>query len=200
MSNDNKTLVWLVIVVMVLSFFGLWGAWSNKGVDKDEVKSIIALEIAKIPEPVIPEVPTAEEIAALVVVPKPGEMDNERIEDLWEDLYATEISALEDAAKIDAKAELEDDDWEIIEEYLELIIVDFYVLKHVDYEDTEITVLNLGLGEDEDKVVEIVFELEVKYTLREGPITKYRKIVLATANVVYEEGDLDEEEIAITFS
>ena len=71
MSNDNKLLVWLVVICLVLSFFGLWGAWTDKGVDKDEVKEIVATEIAKIPEPVIPEVPTAEEIAALVVVPEP---------------------------------------------------------------------------------------------------------------------------------
>ena len=202
MSNDNKLLVWLVVICLVLSFFGLWGAWTDKGVDKDEVKEIVATEIAKIPEPVIPEVPTAEEIAALVVVPEPGEMDNDRIEDLWEDLYATEISDLEDAAENDAIAELEDDDWEIIEEYFELTIEGFYVLTDVDYEDTEVTILKLGLGEDEDRVVDVVFELEVKYTLREGPITRYRKIVLATANVVYEyeDGELDDKEVAITFS
>ena len=81
-----------------------------------------------------------------------------------------------------------------------MTIEGFYILKDIDYEDTEITVLNLGLGEDEDKVVEVVFELEVKYNLREGPVTNYRKIVFATANIVYEEGDLDDEEVVITFA
>ncbi len=204
MSNDKKSLLTLLVVlVLIVSFFGLWGAWKDtSSLNESEIRGIVATEVGKIqmPDVTIPSVPTAQEIADLVVIPGPGDIDNDRINDLWEDMYAVEIKELEDAAELNAKAELKDDDWEILEEYLELIIADFYVLKDVDYEDTEITVLNLGLGEDEDKVVEVVFELEVKYNLREGPITRYRKIVFATANVVYEEGDLDDEEVVITFN
>lgn len=204
MSNDKKSLLTLLVVlVLIVSFFGLWGAWKDtSSLNESEIRGIVATEVGKIkmPDVTIPSVPTAQEIADLVVIPGPGDVDNDRINDLWEDMYSEGIKELEDAAELNAKAELKDDDWEILEEYLELTIEGFYEIEDVDYEDTEITVLNLGLGEDEDKVVEVVYELEVEYSLKEGPVTNHRKIVFATANIVYEEGDLDDEEVVITFA
>ncbi len=204
MSNDKKSLLTLLVVlVLIVSFFGLWGAWKDtSSLNESEIRGIVATEVGKIkmPDVTIPSVPTAQEIADLVVIPGPGDVDNDRINDLWEDMYSEGIKELEDAAELNAKAELKDDDWEILEEYLELTIEGFYEIEDVDYEDTEITVLNLGLGEDEDKVVEVVYELEVEYSLKEGPVTNHRKIVFATANIVYEEGGLDDEEVVITFA
>jgi uncharacterized protein YozE (UPF0346 family) len=148
-------------------------------------------------------VATKDDVSALstkvdnieVVVP-----DNEKINDLWEDLHKDKITLLKDTAYDDALAELEDDDYEKLVDYLKTTIEDFDELKDVDVVKYEVNVVNLGLKEDEDKVAEVTFKLKVYYTLKDGVDELFKKTVYAKAVVTYEEGDFDDVDVAFTFT
>jgi predicted outer membrane lipoprotein len=192
----------LLACFFVVNYFWLAAINTNAKANYVDEDGLVAKVVDQI------DVPTAAEIAAEippveipeVTLPDPGVMDNEKIDDLWEDLYADEIEEIEEAAYDHALAELEDDDYEILFDWLEAQIEGFDELEDVDVEDYEIEVANLGLEEDEDKEAVIEFELEVEYTLLEGMNIDYKKQVLATATVLYEEGDFDEEEVNFVFT
>ena len=118
-----------------------------------------------------------------------------------------DIDELELAAELNATSELEDLIEEAEEEdgalfdFLKANIEGFDELVDVDFDedDVEVTILELGLEDDEDKVVSVVFELKVKYEPEESTDT-FKKKVTATANVVFEEGDFTDEEVKLVFT
>jgi len=199
MADKVVNTVWLVGTILALILIVGFAIVGN-AVTKAEMDKALDAKLASL------DVPSAQEIADLIVIPDAPEVvvpefkSDEQVKDLWEDLYATEISDLEDNAECVATDELEDDDFEVLEDYLKANIEGFDELKDVDYEDVDVKVLELGLEEDEDKIAEVVFELKVKYNLEEGQSTTYKKVVFVTANVVFEEGDFDEEQVDLTFA
>jgi len=206
-KNNNALLTTLIVVAVILSLITMFAAL-NISVDKDEISKEVAAqvraEIDKMPVPL-----TAEEVAALVpefAVPEfnypevPEFKGEERVNDLWEDLYGEEIDELEAEAYDIAELELEDDEYELLTEWLEANIEGFDELEDVDVEDSEVEVVELGLEEDEDKSAEVVFELEVEYTLAEGVVQVYKKKVLVQANVLFEEGDFEDEDVELVFA
>ncbi len=200
MVDKTNQSVWLaaalILVVMIASISIGVGNINKKIEAKQTVNVPSAQEIASlvvIPEVVIPEFKVPEYEVPVF------ESDN-KVDDLWKDLYSAEIDELEAAAEDEATWELEDDDWELLFDFLEANIEGFDKLKNVEVEDVEVSVLELGLEEDEDKVAEVVFELEIRYTLEEGVVQRYKEDVIATANVVFEEGDFDDEEVEFVFA
>jgi len=204
MVEKTNQSVWLaaalILVVLIAGLFIVSGSL-NKAIDERQTVYV----------------PSAQEIADLVVIPEFPEFEapvyeapvfesDEQVSDLWKDLYSVEIAELELEAEDAATLELEDliDEAENEEDGA---LYDFFVaniegfdeLKNVYIEEVEVEIVELGL-EDEDKVAEVVFELEIKYTLESGVVQKYKDDVFATANVVFEEGDFSDEEVDLVFA
>ncbi len=205
---EQKTVtpnIWIAAVVVCLVL--LIGMSSiNKAVSEDDMESMISSELAKL------SIPTAEEIAAEIDVPQPVDItipefkSDNKVNDLWENLYSIVIESIENNATEDAEEELEDlmdeayDEEGDLYEFL-LSILNFEEVEDFDVEDVDVEVLELGLEEDEDKVAQVVFELNVEYYLSEGPINDvYEKTIIVTADLVYEEGDFDDEEVSLIFA
>ncbi len=202
MTDKTVSHIWIGVVVLALCLLVGFVAVGNGNVTEDEVKDIVVNEFNKL------NIPTATEIASEIVIEVPEwevpvipEFKSEnKVNDLWEDLYSAVIAEIKEYAELDAEAELEDEDYELLEDFLKLNVLNFDEIEDVDVEDVEIEVLNLGLEEDEDKVAQVVFELEVEYTLTEGPISDvYEKTIFVTADVVYDEGDFTDEKVELAF-
>lgn len=204
MEKNTGLLVTLIIVLAAINLIGLLVIGSNQVDEQALANKVTAQVISQIPAP--ESVPTAAEIAALITVPSAPEVNvpefksDSHVQDLWEDLYAEEIDELETEAYDVAELELEDDDYEALTDWLEANIEGFDELEDVDVDDYEINIIELGLDEDEDKIAEVVFELEIEYTLLEGVVQDYKKQLIATANVLFEEGDFDDEEVELVFA
>jgi len=202
MTDKTVGTIWLataLLVVILIAGFAITGS----GVSKSELNAVLDTKLASFEAP---NVPSAEEIASLIQVPSVPEVQipefksDDKVSDLWNDLYSAEIDELELEAENAATLELEDEDYELLVDFLEANIEGFDELKDVDYDEIEVSVIELGLEDDENKVAEVVFELEIEYTLQEGVVQDYKKDVLCTANVVFEEGDFDEEKIDLVFT
>jgi len=205
MENQNNGLLYgLLAVAVILCLITTFAVMNNRVDEQALANKVTAQVISQIPEP--DPVPTAAEIAALITVPSAPEVtvpefkSDEKVQDLWEDLYADEIEELETEAYDVAEIELEDHDYKLLTRWLEEQIEGFDEIEDVDVEDYEINIIALGLDEDEDKIAEVVFELEVEYSLEEGPSYDYKKDVLATATVTFDEGDFDDEDVELVFA
>jgi len=201
MEKENL-LITLIVLLGLLSIVSLFLVAGNQVDEQALSDKVTAQVIGQI------DIPTASEIAAEIppvvipeiVVPEAKEVNNERIDDLWKDLYEEEIDELEAEAYDVAELELEDHDYKLLTKWLEEQIEGFDELRNVDIDDYEINVIELGLEEDEDKVAEVVFELKVKYSLDEGQTTQYKKNVLATATVSFDEGVYNDEDVEFVFA
>lgn len=203
--GENTVLITAVCILAVLSLVTLFVASSNENVDQDAlVSTITAQVVSKIPEQ--QPVPTAAEIAALIpkqetpIVNIPESTENAKVDDVWKQIYADQIEALETEAYNVAELELEDHDYKELTNWLEDKIVGFDELENVDIRDYEITVVNLGLDDDEDKVATVDFELKVKYSLLEGSDDTLKKTVHAIATVTFDEGDFTDEDVELVFN
>ena len=202
-KSNNGLLIGLIALAVILSLVTMFGVFAITSVDEEALSNkVTAQVIGQI------DIPTASEIAAeippvvipAVVIPEAKEVNSDRIDDLWEDLYELEIYELETEAHDVAELELEDRDYKLLTKWLEEQIEGFDELRNVNVEDYEVNIIELGLEEDEDKVVEIVFELKVKYVLEEGAAERLKKNVIATANVVFDEGVYNDEEVNFVFA
>lgn len=190
----------LLVVCMVLSLIASFGAFSNQGPSAEEIQKLVSEEVAKVE---IPSVPSAEEIAKLVVipevtVPESESANNEHLNEFLEREFAAEYEEIELAAEADAMAEFEDDDYEVVFDYLESLgdAVDEDSLD-VDLDEVEVEVTALGLKEDSDKCALVFIEFEVEYELEEGVREDYELDLVAEYTVCYEEGDFSDEEVEL---
>jgi hypothetical protein len=213
-KKDNKLLYVLIglCVLLVISMFAFGSSLSNanktdsaklasletkinsipSGLTTADVQSVVASEIAKIPAPTA-AVSTPTEVNL--------DVDVQKLNQIWEKEYSAEIEVLEDAADEAANEELGVlEDNEDLEDFFKAGFPGLDEILSVDVKDTHTTVLALGLEEDEDKVVEIVYDLKVKYTLEEGADDTLKKLVTATVKVTFNEGDLEDEDVEVIFA
>lgn len=204
MANENKVLLWtvLAVAVVVLLFNGYMLMNQPQEVNEQAIVDAVTQSVvANLPTAAeAPQIPTAEEIASAIKVDIPEPVLDSRIDDIWESEYSAEIEELEDAAEDNVLAEFEDDDYEALEDFLKANVEGFDELTDVDVEDTEVKVIRLGLGEDEDKVAEVLLEVDVEYVLQEGMVAEFKDTVLVKGTVVYDEGDFDEEDVELVFT
>ena len=208
MVEKTNSHVWLAAcLILVVLVAGLFIASGNIKDAIEEKSNVI--------------VPSAQEIADLVVIPEvvvpewevpviPEFKSDNKVDDLWKDLYSVEISELEFNAEENATDELRDLRKEAKSEsdgaLYDFLKANIEGLDEVTYiekisnMDIEVNILELGLEEDEDKVAEVVFEFKIEYTLENGIVQDYKEDVIATANVVYEEGDFGDEEVELVFA
>ena len=205
MENDSLVL-WGLLAMLVLSVFSLFAIYNVDSVSEQEMKDAVSesvkLEVAKV------EMPTAQEVADKVLegMPEPKEAPEfkgqEQLNDMWNDLYSNESEELKGYAYNDSLAEFEKDDWEVLVEWLELAVEDFdeLVSYQVDIKDFEVSVVDLGLKDDEDKVAKVVFDVKIKYDLKNGVDDSFKDYLTVTADVVYEEGDFSDEDVKIVYA
>ena len=198
-KQNNTLLILLVGLVALLSLISVFVVASNR-VDEEALADKVTTQVvSQLPDEVdIDELATEVAGKINVSVPEievPKFESDEKVKDLWEAIYADKIEELETEAYDIAVEELEDDNYELIEEYLESAIEGFDELKEGSVEDYEINIIKLGIDDEEDKIAEVVFELEVEYTLKEGPSQDYKKELLVKATVLFEEGNFDDEEV-----
>lgn len=157
--------------------------------------SVLMVGIVLNQEPTEVEKVVVQNVSVPVIVEKEVAVADPRIDDLYKDAFADEYNEIEEEAELAVLEEIEDDDYEMIEELLESTVEGFDKLKNVNVEDVDVTVTALGLDEDEDKSADVEVELKVRYTLEEGMIVVYKKTIVLNANVIFTEGDLDDSEV-----
>lgn len=202
-SNFKVLSAVLAVVIVIMGIF----AFVSNGVDEKVISDEISKQVKEAIKDIKIEVPesqcsesniSAKEIAGLIEIPNVG------IPLYWESYmkehYAEKFVEIESQALVHVIEELEDEEYESLEDFLKANIEGFDEIKDVDVEEEEVKVVLLGLEEDEDKSAKVELELEVEYVLLEGMNVDYKKTVYVTANVVYEEGDFDDEEVKLIFS
>jgi len=193
---EDKWLVTLFVVagLLVGTLIGATGFSQTEIVEKEV--PVIQEKLVEKECPSCPEVTCPE-----VEMPEVENADNELLNEFLEDEFSDEYGAIESNATMYAMEELEDDDYEVVLEYLESIVdgaIDEDSIE-VDEESMEIDVevTKLGLGEDEDKKAIVTFELEVEYELEEGVRDEYERDLVVEYEVFFEEGDFDDEEVTL---
>ncbi len=202
MADKSTSQIWLaaVLIIVVLGFAMSVG---GGGLSKADVTKIVSEEVAKIEIPTSENVtiPTAEEIAAFVVIPEVESADNALLNEFLKNEFNETYFEIEAAALKDATDELEKKDYRVVEEYLMTLLAEGEVLDEasidVDFKDKDVDVVvtALGLNEDEDKSARVTFEIEVEYELEEGARDTFEKDMVVVFDVVYDEGDFSDEEV-----
>ncbi|MFW6282296.1 MAG: hypothetical protein ACOC1O_05880 [bacterium] len=150
------------------------------------------------PEVDCPEVDCPEVKCPNVSMPEFEDANNKMLNEFLEDTYQDKYDEIENESIPYATEELEDNDYQVIVDYMKDSVdgVDEDSID-VSVKDTEVEVIGIGLGEDEDKSAEVVFEIKVEYELEEGVVEEYRKYFDVTYEVLFEEGDFDDEEVEL---
>ena len=202
MENKNAgiwTLVGLVVVSLLLSFGTYSGVKGLGGNDlsQEDVQNAVTAALASQDAPVV-VVPTAEAIAALVVIPSVESAENVLLNEFLEVEFEDEYEEIEDEAEDHALDELEDHDWRVLEDYLNALYsgIDEDSFSY-DVEDTDVQVTRLGLEEDTDRSALVTFEVEVEYEFENGVVEEYRVNLVVVYNVVYDEGNFNDETVEL---
>jgi len=156
---------------------------------------VVIYQLSQEPTVVEKEVVVNNTNTIVQVVEKEVAVQDPRIDDLYEREFSDEYSDIEEAAELAVMDEIEEDDYEMIEDMLSEMVVGFDELEDVDVKDIDVKVTALGLDEDEDKIANVVVELRVKYTTEEGADIEYKKTLVLNATVTFDEGDLSEEKV-----
>jgi len=172
MKNLEITSLILLIALLVISLYG----------------------IAK-----IPSVPTADEIAQKIQIPTPTvnipeveipDFDYTKINQVWEKVYKDDIAELENEAIQVTTNEITKSD---IEDFLKDNIDNFETLKkwEIDEDETEVTIINLGLDDKDDRKAIVTTEIDVRYTLSEGQATSYKDTIYVKSVITSTDGELE---------
>lgn len=206
MEKNNALVVGLIVAAVILSLVTLFAVLGNNNkIDEQALANkVTAQVISQMPKSEKIDVDQlATDVAGKIAVPEvtvPEFKSDEKVTDLWDNLYADEIDELETEAYDVAVSELEDHDYKALEKYLEANVEGFDELENVDVHDYDVKVIELGLDEDENKVAVVEFELKVKYSLLEGADDDFKKTVYANATVTFDEGDFEDEDVEIVFA
>jgi len=210
MEKNNSLLIWLVVIVAILSLVTTFVSLGSKVNEQALADKVTAQVIRDMPKQTATQEididQLAADVASRIVVPGievPKFESNEKVNDLWNDLYSENISKLETEAYNVAVTELERKDYKDLNSWFEDNVLSFEEIKSVsdyDFSDCEVVIVNLGLDEDEDKVATVSCDLKVKYSLLEGVTDNFKKTVGFVANVVFDQGDFADEDVELVFA
>jgi hypothetical protein len=182
-----------ILIIMAMLGIGLFGGY----IIGDQKVEIVKVEKPVVTEKVI-EIENDCPVCPEVIMPKTS--DDLR-DDFYRDYFEEDYTEIENEAEAYALDELSDDEYEVVVEYLKTLLSENEELEedsvNVKIEDTNIKVTQLGLGEDEDKSATVEFELKVKYKLEEGEITRFKKNIDVLYDVVFNEGEFNDEEVEL---
>ena len=178
MQASNKPVIWsIVIATAVMLIFGSFG-FSN-------LNSQNELQDEKIDNM---KFPTALEIADAVVLPEMPVTESDKIDQMYEDMFETDF--WESEAEVLALEEIEDDNYEVLYDFmvgndsgeLNLSIDDEKDIDSVIVKDVTVTSPDV---DDRDATVE--YDLKVYYENSDGD----NKKVYLTVTVVIEDNDVE---------
>jgi len=215
MQANQKPVVWTVViatlVLLVVGLFCVSSINNNlKLIDYPTAAEIAALVV--IPEAGV--YPTAQEIADLIKVPETEDISNQKLLEVWKDLFRGQIDLLETQGFDDVEDELldeyeDDEDFEEdVEKFLSKNIEGFdRVLNNIefeDYKDYNVEVINLGLNEDDPedesvKKVKVTFNYEEIEYEKEDSAKDYKIDFNLIVTVTYEDGYPDDPEFETEF-
>ena len=115
-----KLLVGVVAISLIVSVFGFFSLSGN--LDVPTAAEVAALVV--IPAAAEVNVPTAQEIADLVVIPEVESADNALLNDFLENEFSEEYDVIEGNATEYAFEELEDHDFRVIVKYLKTLLTE----------------------------------------------------------------------------
>ena len=201
--EEKGVIVTVLIVAAVLALMNIGILMNQSNFDVDEVA--IAEKSAALVVLNMPKALTMEEINAGLNIPEiimpefevPKALDNQKLDDVWDILNEEDIEALENMA-IEACTEefLEDNEMDG-DEFEEGSIYDLFELEDAvvefkkEYNDREVNVLNLGLDEEDDRLVKITSEIKVE--VEPDLEDEFKAKVYVVCDVTSDDGDLEAE-------
>jgi len=205
----NTSYKWFLGILMILCLLVSIGGWYRSGVTVVDYDKIAAPEDVQVITTTVDVDALTQSIVDKIVLPEAKDLDNQKIEELWEVTFGDCINELKGQAYDDVINELDDLDinkMDDLVDFLEANIEDFDELKSVkeDKDETKIEVVTLGACEnresEDDKEAVVNLELNVKYRLKEGQTIPYKETVYVTGTVRYDEDITDIEDIELVYS
>jgi len=225
MSENSNVILYALIAIglicLVMTGIAIAKIGSPIEVDYDKIGAMIDAKISniQITAPAV-AVPTAAEIAALVVIPSADVKeitDNDKINDLWDVEYSDEVYTLKaEAAKFildemdfnvsafNVSAVIDSDtlDAEIAkcsldesgaEDILDEVKIAYDEVKDnsIQEDDTEVVITNLGINEVDDQKATVNLVLKVKYNTMDSDDTVKKYIVITGEYFKDKHGDAD---------
>ncbi len=189
---SQGTVIWSIVIATVI------------------LGALILFSASQIPE--VPEIniPTAEAIAAAivipeVVIPEAQRIDTNAINHLLEAEFTIEVNELEDDCIVGLESEFDKDD--VNDEVKALIEADLGEEINIDtinynYEnDYDFNIVNLGLDDEEDREAEIASTLRVTYQLEDGNSDEFRETVYAEASCSnWDEDDKEFDDLTVKYT
>jgi len=181
--TGNKASVWTSIICTVILLGGLYMAVGS--IDVPTAEDVAANVVI----PAVPSIPSAAEIAAAINIP---DTSNKQLREIWDEIYADEVEDLENSAMNLCHDEFDFDDVvDLLEDnFGDITDVDF---EEFDEDDMEITIKNLGLDDEDDREVELTGYFRVSYLPEEGEQIKVVDKIHGVCEVTSDDGDLEAE-------
>jgi len=202
----NPWVQYVVVIGMLILIAGSFTWMTPKEIIIPTIAVPSAAEIASlivIPETVIPE----------TVIPEAKELDNKKISDIWKIMFNDCYVDLEDGARETVIDEIDEDD---LIEFIEDSLENFDKLKKVrnlqlDDDETEVVINEIGycviggingteFGDDEnDKSAEVTLVYTFKYQ-DTFDTTWYKDSVTVTGTIEYDEGDFEDYDVELIYT
>ncbi len=194
--------VLIVATILVLTNIGILMNQSSIEVEVDE--EAIAQRSATLVKLNTQAPLTIEEINAGLIMPEvimpefeAPNLDNQKLNELWDAEYSSDIDELEEMAIEVCTEEFLDDNEMDGDEFEKGSIYDLFELEDAvvefkkEYNDREVNVLNLGLDEEDDRLVKITSEIKVE--VEPDLSDEFKAKVFITCDVTSDDGDLEAE-------
>ena len=131
-------------------------------------------------------IPTASEIASLIVIPAQDNSANQLQQEIWDGVYEVEVNDLTNGAERECANEF---DWNDVED----LFTDAHSVRfeYYDEDDREDVISNLGLNDEDDREITMTGYFTVSYIPDEGQQTRVNDKVYGECVVTSDEGDLE---------
>ena len=189
MDEDSKILLIVLTIGVVISLILSIAMLVNVGriqIDEDKIVSEVVNQIGQMPTPeqVAALIPSIE-IPEITMPEIPEFKSDEKVQELWNTEYADEIELLEDEAEIVAIEQFGEDNEYFNGFFYEDDAVFDLVTNEVEcdgdcvveyikeYDDREVNVINLGLNDLDDRLIELSTVIRVKVFTDEDDDSEY---------------------------
>jgi len=186
MKEETNAVQWITLILSAIIVLGLI-FYVPGMVDKKVQAGVDSIDI---PAPVtvdIPDFPTAKEIGAEIKVP---DSNRKQLQEIWDDLYEDEVEEFEEEA-LDLC--IDEFDWDDVVDLLEAEFGEVTDVQFVDFDEDnqEITIVDLGLDDEDDRELEIEGYFRVSYLPEEGDQIEVIDKIYGTCIVTSDDGDLE---------
>ena len=155
--------------------------------------------------PVVPTIPTAEDIASKIVIPEPVIPESVSTEDIVVGIYEGDVEELEidvqNALLKEYKEDFEDDIQDLIEDEEDDDVKIYFGDTEFNYRESyEFTIINLGLDDEEDRAGQVDVTIKVRYMIVGEDDYKTDKIYVTGTASDWDKVDNEFEDVKVTYS